>query len=260
MGLVLCRSVASIWIVGVVAAMGAALLAVQNVHGQDTRFVCTMFIGYSQTDNWIGPAANTMNAGGQDRVQLLWNPGGAAIRWAGNDPAFGPNYSGWSNPIQSPCAQSSSAPDRLILDITHYNYLDVDCPGTDLDGFTCSPDGVGFMEHQIRDFVTQARTRYPSAANNIVIQPVVGGPNHTTCANRSAPEHGVVRASYNHPQIHEAILRVVADPGMNVTMGYDATLTNCSGYQDWEGHLKRPAQNDVGTRIGTYYRDLGSGQ
>jgi len=106
------------------------------------------------------------------------------------------------------------------------------------------------MESIIRRFIAQARAHNPSA-RSIVLQPVVGGPNHNTCPIRSAPEQGVVRASYNHPHIHAAIQRLI---GGNVTMGYDSTVRTCADYNDLEGQLVPSASHPIGQTIGDYYR------
>jgi hypothetical protein len=207
-------------------------------------FVCTEFIGYSQMGSpdhggWGPYAAQVMVAGGPDTVQLRWIIAGAAFRWAM------PGYEGWNIRPTSPCTQSSSAPDRVILDITHNEYL---TPAR------TNGDPVGFIETRIRGFLAQARARYPSA-RSFVLQPVVGGPGHTTCPISTAPEQGVVRASYNHPHIHEAILRIV---GGNVSMGYDSAVRSCADYADWEGHLVSSASQPIGAAIGGFYRNGGS--
>jgi hypothetical protein len=223
-----------------------------------TDFVCTEFIGYSQMGNTIvggwGPyAARVMDGGGPDSTQLRWQNGGAAWRWA--DAA----YAGWRAAPTGPCARSAFTPDRVIIDITHNEYLTT---------ARTNGDPVGFMETRIRGFLDQARAHHPSA-RSFVIQPVVGGPNHTTtCAIAGLPSSGsaphnpndpsVVRASYNHPHIWSAIQRVVANaPG--VTIGYDSQVRTCADYNDWEGHLNPAASQPIGEMIGSFYA-TGGGQ
>src|SRR5438093_11774919 len=122
------------------------------------------------------------------RIQILWNGEGAAHLWAD------PNYVGWSNPVQSPCDQNASTPDRIVMDVTNDDYLTVARYG----------DPTGYMEQVIRDVIATIRSRYPSV-QQIVLQPVVGGPNETTC-HCSGAAQGDVRASYNHTIIHQAAL------------------------------------------------------
>jgi Concanavalin A-like lectin/glucanases superfamily len=182
-------------------------------------------------------AAAAMVAGGVDRVQTRTSDGGAAINWS--DPA----YAGWTQSPGSPCASSSGTPDRLILDVTHNQYLTT----------SRYPDPVGFMDGVIRNYVMTARSRHPSAVS-IVLQPVIGGPNHQTCTSSdSSAEMGLNRASFNHPVIHQAILQVV---GGDVTMGYDSAVRTCNDYFDWVGHIHPDAYSPIGSAIGIYYRDL----
>ena len=243
--------------VGLLTAIIVSIISPFPARGQDTRYSCTLFIGYSQGWNtsygaWGPYAAQTMVNGGVDRVEAQWQNGSAAIRWAD----YG--YSGWTNPLTSPCASNATTPDRLILDITHYDYLTPAHIG--------STDPVSFMESIIRNLVATAHQHYPSATNNIVLQPVVGGPNHTTtCSTVGLPSSGsvphdpndpnMVRASYNHPSIWSAMQRVAANTA-GVSIGYDSQVRTCADYNDWEGHFNPAASQPIGQLIGTYYRDL----
>lgn len=244
-------------IVGLLTLLIAATVAAGGWHtagaaplAQDTRYLCTEFIGYSQTGQWVPYASITMNNGSTDRVQNRLHDGGAAIRWAD------PNYEGWTSTLNGPCAASASIPDRIVLDVTHYNYLDADCTETStplpgLQGSQCGTDPVGFMEEVMRRAIATIRQRRPSAVS-IVLQPVFGGPGGATCP-MSGGENGVVRASYNHPYIQQAIGRVV---GGDVTMGYDSHVRTCADYIDWMGHLVSGAYSPLGNMVGAYYRDL----
>lgn len=206
---------------------------------QDTRYTCTEFLGYSQTGQWYPYAAQQMVNGGIDRVQARLHDGGAAIRWAD------PNYDGWLTPVTGPCTNLASDPDRVILDVTHYDYL------TAAHG---ASDPVGFMETIIRNAVATIHVKHPHTTS-IVLQPVAGGPNHGTCpiGGMAPGDPGVVRASYNHPYIDQAISRVV---GGDVTRGYDNLVRTCSDYADWMGHLVSNAFSPIGQQVGVHYRDL----
>jgi len=247
-------SSASRFLLQIASALTAVLavtfvLSPRDVGEAQSGFVCTQIMGYSQMGNtayggWGPYAAEVMVGTGPDTVQLRWQNGGAAFRWAD------PSYPGWgtgadpSGMPQSPCAQSAPSPDRVILDITHNEYL---------TAARTNGDPVGFMVRNINGFIAQARAHYPNL-RSIVLQPVVGGPNHTTCP-WSGAEQGVVRASYNHPYIHQAIQRVV---GGNVTMGYDSQVRTCADYNDDVGHLNPRASEPIGTAIGTFYRNGGA--
>ena len=195
------------------------------------RFTCTLFVGYSQTDNWFAAAEAVL---GTEGYEELWNSGGAAHLWAD------PGYAGWRNAMQSPCLRAANSPDRVVLDITHDAYLTPAATGA-------TP--VGYMERIIRSVVATTRSRYPSA-RLIVLQPIVGGPNHATCPWPGAQE-GVVRATYNHPVIHDAINRVI---GGDVVMGPDSSVRTCADYRDDGGHLTASAAGPIGQRIAQYYQ------
>jgi len=193
-------------------------------------YSCTQFIGYSQTNNWFWGLESVAPSGS---YELLWNNGGAMRLWAD------PNYSGWSNAIQSPCTSSSSAPDRIVLDITNDGYLTSAATGG---------DPVGHMEGIIRNAISTVRARYPSV-RQIALQPIVGGLSHNTCP-WSGAEQGVVRATYNHPIIHQAAMRVV---GADVIFGADPSVRTCADYADSIGHLMSGSQGPIGQSIGSFY-------
>ena len=204
--------------------------AVPTTTSPGGTFSCTQFIGYSQTSNWFSGLESVVPSGS---YQLLWNGGGAMRLWAD------PNYSGWSNSIQSPCTSSSSAPDRIVLDITNDGYLTSGATGG---------DPVGHMENIIRNAISTVRARYPSV-EQIVLQPIVGGPSHNTCP-WSGAEQGVVRATYNHPIIHQAAMRAV---GGDVVFGPDNAVRTCTDYADSIGHLTSGSQGPIGQSMGSFF-------
>ena len=98
----------------------------------------------------------------------------------------------------------------------------------------------------IQDAITNIRTFY-SNVRQIVLQPVVGGPNKQTCFLSGTP----VRASVNHPIVDQAIAMVV---GGDVVSGMSPEVATCSDYQDTLGHLLDGAPtNAVSTAIGQFY-------
>ncbi len=228
-----------------IPALLVAVLFYANAMAQ-----CTQFIGYSQTNNWYGEFETAMGSA-QNQYQLLWNSGGAMAVW--QDPA----YTGWSNAPLSPCSAGSSAPTRVVLDITHNQYLTPANVG---------PDPIAFMDTVIRNVIATAMTKYPSMTE-IVLKPVVGAPNHSDSCYSSYPDPSYnevpeVRASYNHPIIYSAILLVVANPpaGITVTLGPDTHVGDCSQYinksGDYHGHLTQAGQDYVAPVVTNFF--LGS--
>jgi hypothetical protein len=193
-------------------------------------FSCTLFIGYSQTNNWWwfnGFESVTDNS----RYEILFQFGGAIWKWA--DPSF----EGWSNAVSSRCA-SGVAPDRIVLDVTE-------------DFFISSTDpalGVTRVANDIRSAIATARSKFPTA-QQVWLQPVVGGPNNSVCAFGGDPSNPV-RASANHPFIDQAIALVV---GGIVVRGPSPEVFSCADYEDNIGHLVSPAKDAIGRSIGGWY-------
>jgi hypothetical protein len=188
-----------------------------------TDFICTEIIGYSTTSTWFPWAEDQVDA---STWQLRWTNGGATRLWAD------PTYDGWRTTPVSLCAQSSRAPDRVVLDVAHDDYT------TDISA----------LEADIRAAVETLRRRYPSV-RQIMLQPEHGGPDNGTCPWSDAPS-GVIRATYNHPSIEAAIVRVV---GGNVVMGPEPLVRSCDDFADSIGHLTADGARDLGTSNGQFY-------
>lgn len=186
---------------------------------------CTTVIGFSQTREWY--------LGGQfEQVlidaewQLLQHSGAAIEFWA--DPA----YEGWLSPIVSPC--SAGAPDRLVLTISGESRP------------------IDLWVTHILQAVATARAKYPSA-QQIVLQPVVGGPGHTLCMFDGRE----VRASRNHPIIDDAIAIAVAGADASVMAGASPEVRSCDDFSDSVGHLVDTSEGPIGGTIAQFYLFFG---
>ncbi len=188
---------------------------------RDSSFTCIQVIGFSQTRQWYSSEAFESRVD-DGTWQLLWNGGASIDRWTD------PNYVGWRNPPVSPCARGSSNPDRIVLTIS--------------GDFQTDPD---VWARHIREAIVTIRTMY-SAVRQIVLQAVVGGPDHGLCHVGGQ----VVRASFNHPVIDQAIQRVV---GVDVVAGFSPEVRTCQDYADSTGHLTEAAAGPIGAAIGAFY-------
>jgi hypothetical protein len=186
-------------------------------------FTCTEVIGFSQTAQWYLDAPDFEDVVGSDAWQLLWQSGAAIDLWAD------PNFSGWSAPIESACADGSDAPDRVVLTISKQVF----------------EDDVAVWTRDILAAVDTVGDKYPGV-ERIVLQPVVGGPGHQTCTHNGDP----VRASVNHPVIDAAISEAV---GGDVVAGFSPEVRTCDDYQDAIGHLGREARGPIGRTIAEFY-------
>jgi hypothetical protein len=202
-----------------VSSMTTAAAAVPAPRGAAT-FTCTQVLGFSQTRNWFRAFQIDL---GNARYQLLQSTNGG-LKWQD------PNFSGWDNPLISPCTQGSRDPDRIIDNISwRQNVTD-----------------VAFYVREIRDEVATLRALFPGA--DIVLQAVIGGPNDSTCSG--------VHTAIVHPAVEAAIAQVVAaDPGLSAPVGPEAPeVARCSYFRDDIGHLIDEQKDPMGRFIASFYR------
>lgn len=188
-----------------------------------SRFSCTQVIGFSQTTAWF-VAMEEQTAVHDGTWELLSHAGAEISAWAQVDHSF------WSEPIRSACATGSLHPDRVILTISGDE-------GTD-------------WAARIAEAVDATRVHYPNV-RSIRLQPVVGGPDHQLCPT----DGGYVRASFNHPLIHQTILDLVGV--VDATIGADPLVRDCSDYRDGQGHLTSDGSAYQGRKIGVFYMSGG---
>ena len=203
-----------------------------NLYVNAQNYNCTMVIGYSQVGapygGWYvsgsGAISDFEQAVGDSNWQLLWNSGGGIDQWKN------PNYSGWSNSIQSTCSISSGAPERIVLSISG-SY------GANITSWV----------NDINSTIITIRLKYPSV-QQIVLQPVVGGPAHQTCYVSGDS----IRASWQHKYIDSAIAIVV---GMDSLVSSECSpeVNYCNDYRDMVGHLDTSAAHIIGAEIGQCY-------
>lgn len=186
-------------------------------------FTCTEVVGFSQTRQWYLDAPDFEAAVGDGGWQIRWQRGAAINYWA--DPAF----EGWSVAVDSPCESGSSSPDRVILTISSKRY----------------EESASTFVPWIRSAVRVVRDRYPDV-ERIVLQPVVGGPDHAPCIIGGIQ----VRSTHNHPLVDRAIERVARG---NVRAGPSPEVRSCSDYSDEDGHLRENAWGPIGLLIAAEY-------
>jgi hypothetical protein len=185
-------------------------------------------VGFSQTYQWYYGGSNNeflsrMPTGG---TQLRWQGGASIDAWA--DPAF----TGWNSFQSAACSAGSSAPDRLVMNIS--------------GGFNSD---VNWWHDMTAQAVANARRIYPGI-RTVYLQPVVGGPNHGACFVNG----NQVRATYNEPYIGQAIDRLVSE-GVGV-WGANPLVASCGEYADDTGHLTDPTgRSDIATQAGSFYSD-----
>lgn len=188
------------------------------------QYTCTELVGFSQTRQWSLDVPDFQDSVGDAAWQVRWAPGGAIYFWAD------PEYEGWDGAAESPCSTDADAPARVVLTITSQNYEN---------------DASSFVIW-IEDAVEVVRSRFPSV-EQIVLQPVVGGPGNGSCVR---DDGGEVRASHNHPLIDAAIAQVV---GGDVVAGPSPEVPTCDDYADSAGHLEDAARASIAQTIADGY-------
>jgi hypothetical protein len=202
------------------------------------RFRRTRVIGYSQVGGprggWYVTGGVFESIVGDDRWELLWNGGAGVDRWRQAD------YAGWSKPLVSACP-GDDRPDRVLLSVSG--------PYGD--------DEKAWAE-AITETVKNIRQKIPSA-REIILQPVVGGPEGKSCPAPGGQAGQLVRASWQHNHIAAAIREVVkqhAGGEVKVVAGYSPRVRTCDDYRDGLGHLTEEAAKAAGRAIGEYYARL----
>ncbi len=185
-------------------------------------FVCTLVIGFSQSAQWFSDAPNFESVVDDNLWQGMFRNAASVDLWED------PNFDGWDQPIRSACAVRSATPDRVVFTISGGF-------GTDVQAWADAIAGT----------LVTLRQQYPSAGT-IVLQPVVGGPNHELCPGNGDP----IRASLQHPAIDGAIANLV---GGDVFSGASPEVRTCADYADQPGHLTDAAEGPVGQSIGEFY-------
>jgi len=195
---------------------------------------CTEILGFSQTGMvCLDPpdgGGGFFAVVGHGRYQVR-ACASAGLAW------MDPNYPGWGTAcpqgrpaLNAPCTAGLSI-DRVLLTIS-------------------IPSGIPTVAEWVSDIRTEIdviRTKY-AALRQIILQPVVGGPNHTVCQFGGSDVH----ASVIHPAIDQAIA-IVAQDAPDLAIGYSPEVDACSDYIDNTGHLSTDARTRIGRKMGTYY-------
>ena len=189
-----------------------------------TAATCTMVMGFSQTKEWYLAGFESIIPNGQ--FQGL-NDSGTEIQDMAD-----PNSTIWSywasGTVYSKCTTNWQTPDRVVLNIS--------------GDFNSSPTS---WKSDILAAVATIRSKL-SPDPQILLQPVVGGPNHADCGTR---------ASYNHPYIDQGIaLAVAQDPSL--VAGFSPEVASCSQYRDDKGHLSSVGASYVAQQVGAYFNGL----
>ena len=241
----------------------------------DVGFNCTQVIGFSQAIGWFQAGFEQAPGIDNSQWQYLGHPGASIEMWTN------PNYDGWLNTgdrlnyvdspntdndhIYSNCATNAINPDRVIVSITS-TPNPLNAPSTSITyqnkNEKISADDLNDWIIDIKTVISVIKSKY-SNARQIVLQPVIGGPNHSLCPSPASTPADLlarypnVRASVNHPIVDQAIDSIVAELGaQSVAKGFSPLVRGCSDYADYMGHLTNPGYTAAAATIGNYYGSL----
>jgi hypothetical protein len=206
-------------------------------------FTCSHYIGAYLTMEW-------WNAGFEDQVddskwQLKWHHHGHVTEW--NDPNSpfwadegDPNNDEQGSPIQSPCAQNSATPDRVV-------FLAIDWVlDTEEEWIT-----------GLNDCVVNIKAKYPSA-QRIEIVTLTRCPDNGMCNENAAygdpgaNDSAALQDCYVPPYVDSAIQKVVAaDPGI-LAIGPELEMAECRVPPDG-AHMTGEGNAQAATDYATYY-------
>lgn len=144
-------------------------------------FICTEVIGLTITAEWYG--AGFEQIVDDARFQARTRPHTFVDQWA--DPA----HAAWSEPITSPCAEHSAAPDRVVLFAANWN-------------LTTREEWTKVLEA----FVATALGRYP-ALRDLELFTVLRGPRNQSCGDpKSVVDPMIDAAIASVAEVHPALV------------------------------------------------------
>lgn len=173
-------------------------------------FICTEVIGLTVTAEWYtGGLERIVN---DARFQARTRPHTFVDQWA--DPA----HAAWSEPITSPCAERSAAPDRVVLFAANWNLL-------------TREEWTKVLEA----FVATALGRYP-ALRELELFTVLRGPRNQTCGDPK---------SVVDPMIDAAIESVARAHPALVHAGPKLEAPDCSVFEKGGPHFTAAGRQRV---------------
>jgi hypothetical protein len=190
-----------------------------NAAPKDAGFTCTELLGVSVTGDWFGAGFEKLVDDGRWQartrthafIELWGNPG---------DPI-------WAVPLASPCAKSSTAPDRVVFTGVNWQFKTV-------EEWTAA----------LTKAVDTIKAKYP-AVKRIELLTMLRGPGNKSCGN----DQMTVVA----PVVDEAVAKVVAAHPKLVTPGPKLEAPSCAVFTKGGPHYTPEGMQAVAKVYGAYY-------
>lgn len=229
----------------------------------DQQFICTQVMGFSQTSGWYKNGFEQVSGIDESRWQFLGHTGAGIEKW------LNINFSAWTdnfpdafgeynyhdsnnNRWYSECTSEAERPDRIIFTISsvpNINNIRADFPN--YNGIYPKETPEDWVP-EMKEIIQILKNKY-SSVKQIVLQPLVGGPNHNTCIYGGV----TVRATLLHPVVDLAITQTINElkkQGINdVSAGFSPEVRACNDYSDDKGHLTSSGYSAVAQSIANYY-------
>ncbi len=193
-----------------------------------SMYPCTEVVGFSVTSAWY--TSFIASVPNPQEWQLRWFSGGSIDQWAA-----GSSFPGWASQyLVTHCAQNSTHPDRVLLNIS--------------GDYNTDPVWWSAQTLLTMNFINGT---YSPGVRQIILQAPVGGPAGSMCPT-SDPLSPLpwIRATYNWPIVEQAITGLL---GGNVHHGAWTEVASCADYADSTGHLTSSAANQIGASIAAFY-------
>jgi len=166
-----------------------------------------------------------------DRWQLKARQSGYITEWSNPDSAF------WNHPVQSPCANGSASPDRVVLTVLSWRPA------------CCTTRAQ--WEAQVTTAVTTLKAKY-AGLKRIDLMTVVRGPGNKTCPTPPVPNEYIAMPG----ELDGGLADVAAKfPGL-VFVGPKAEASRCESFQGGGPHLTKAGNEEVARKIAEYFVKL----
>lgn len=221
-------------IVGCFAIAGAVphTSSAQGVSAPVTpAFVCNQVTAMTLTREWYEAGFEQSPGIVDDRWQLKARQSGYITEWSNPDSDF------WNHPVQSPCANGSTSPDRVVLTVLSWRPA------------CCTTQAQ--WEAQVTTAVTTLKAKYPGL-KRIDLMTVVRSPGNKTCPLPPVANEYVAMP----PEFDGGLAAVAAKfPGL-VFFGPKIEASSCEAFQGGGPHLTKAGNAEVARRIAEYFVKL----
>ena len=218
-------------VAGLLVAMAAALPAVLTADqgapaGAATpRFVCNEVVAMTLTREWYQAGFEQAPGIADDHWQLKARQSGYITEWSNPASGF------WNQPVQSPCANGSASPDRVVITVLSWT---PPCCTTQAE-----------WEAEVTKAVTTLRAKY-AGLKRVDLMTVVRGPGNNACPLPAAAGEYVAMPA----ELDGALAAVAAKFPNVVFVGPKVEAPNCESFRGGGPHLTPAGNAAVARTIG----------